>query len=74
MDNKTGMVLCTIFYDVDIRRAKKSCFIIITSQQKFVTLNSDMNSANTRQYTMWKLLMYKFVLMSLVLPRYNDMT
>ena len=28
------------------KQAKKSCFIIITSQQKFVTLNSDMNSAN----------------------------
>ena len=56
------------------KQAKKFCFIIITSQQKFVTLNSDMNSANTRQYTMWKLLKYKVVLMSIVLPRYNDIT
>jgi len=27
------------------KQAMKSCFIIITSQQKFVTLNSDMNPA-----------------------------
>ena len=28
------------------KQAKKPCFIIIKSQKKFVTRNSDMNSAN----------------------------
>jgi len=46
--------------------AKKSCFIIITSQQKFVVRNSDMNSANKAIHYMET----KFVLMSLVLPQY----
>ena len=49
------------------KQAKKSCSIIITSQQIFVTLNSDMNSANKAIHHMET----KFVLMSLVLPRYH---
>ena len=48
------------------KQAKKSCFIIITSQQKFVMLNSDMNSANKAIHYMET----KFVLMNLVLPQY----
>ena len=60
-------------------QAKKSYFIVIASQQKFVMLNSDMNSANKAIYynILWKLFNFKFVfyrVMSCSLDNYSTST